>query len=107
MNAGELMTRQIVTVGRDATVREAVQQLNRHGITSMPVVDDDRIVGVLSEADLLRGEVFDDGPAHRQRPGSWPEPTQRTVGDVMTAHVISITEGVEAVDIARVMLEPE
>ena len=64
--AGELMTRKVVTVGPDATVKAAVQQLNRHSITSMPVVDDDnRLVGVVSEADLLRGDVFDDEPAHR------------------------------------------
>jgi CBS-domain-containing membrane protein len=104
--AGELMTRQIVTVGADATVKEAIQQLSSHGITSMPVVDDeDQLVGLVSEADLLRGEVFDDEPAHRRTPDSWPEPTPRTVGDVMTTHVLSVTEKVEAIDVARVMLE--
>ena len=51
----------------------------------MPVVDDeDQLVGVVSEADMLRGEVLDDTPAHGQTPGAWPEPTQRTVGNVMT-----------------------
>jgi CBS domain-containing protein len=106
MHAGELMTRQIVTIGPDAMVKEAIQRLNKYAITSMPVVDDqDRLVGVVSEADLLRGEVFDDAPAHRQTPSSWPQPAPVTVGDVMTTHVLSITEEVEAIDIARMMLE--
>jgi CBS-domain-containing membrane protein len=101
--AGELMTRQIVTISPEATIKEAIRQLNKHGITSMPVVDDEnRLVGVVSEADLLREEIVDDGPA---RPDSWPEPTPPTVGDVMTTHVLSVSERVEAVDIARVMLE--
>jgi CBS domain-containing protein len=103
--AGELMTRQIVTISPDTTVKEAIQQLNKHGITSMPVVDDEnRLVGVVSEADLLREEVFDDVPTH-VTPESWPEPTPCTVGDVMTTHVLSVSERIEAVDIARVMHE--
>jgi CBS domain-containing protein len=104
--AGELMTRKVVTVGPDTTVKAAVQQLNRHGITSMPVVDDDnRLVGVVSEADLLRGEVFDDEPAHRHTLGPRPEPGRHTVGEVMTTHVLSVTEASEAMDVARLMLD--
>lgn len=106
MYAREIMTRHVVTIGPEATVKEAIHRLNRYGITSMPVVDDaDRLVGVVSEPDLLRGEVLDDAPARRQVPGGWPERAPRTVGDVMTAHVMSVTEAVDAVDIARVMLE--
>jgi CBS domain-containing protein len=106
MYAQEIMTRHIMTIGPMATVQEAIQRLNRYGITSMPVVDDDdRLVGIVSEADLLRGEVLDGGSAHRHAPGSWPEQVPRVVGDVMTAHVLSVTEAVDAVDIARVMLE--
>jgi CBS domain-containing protein len=106
MYAQEIMTRHIVTIGPMATVKEAIQRLNRYGITSMPVVDDDdRLVGIVSEADLLRGGVLDAGSAHRHAPGSWPEQVPGVVGDVMTAHVLSVTEAVDAVDIARVMLE--
>ena len=62
MYAREIMTRHIMTIGPMATVKEAIQRLNRYGITSMPVVDDDdRLVGIVSEADLLRGEVLDGG----------------------------------------------
>ena len=104
--AGELMTRQVVTISPEATVKEAIQRLNKYGITSMPVVDDEnRLVGVVSEADLLRDEVFDDGPVHQQPPDSWPEPTRRRISDLMTTHVLSVSERVEAVEIARVMLE--
>ena len=48
MHAREIMTRHIVTIGPEATIKEAIQRLNRYGITSMPVVDDDdRLVGVV------------------------------------------------------------
>jgi len=106
MYAQEIMTRHIVTIGPMATVQEAIQRLNRYGITSMPVgADDDRLVGIVGEADLLRGEVLDAGSAHRHARGAWPEQVPQTVGDVMTAHVLSVTEAVDAMDIARVMLE--
>jgi CBS domain-containing protein len=59
---------------------------------------------VVSEADLLRGEIFDDTPAHRQTPDFWPE-SAPTVGDVMTTHVLSVSEKVEIIDVARMMLE--
>jgi hypothetical protein len=37
----------------------------------MPVVDDEnQLVGVVSEADVLHGEVLDDTPAHGQTPGA-------------------------------------
>jgi CBS domain-containing protein len=106
MYAQEIMTRHVMTIGPMATVNEAIQRLNRYGITSMPVVDGDgRLVGIVSEADLLRAEFLDGGSAHRHAPGSWPEQVPGVVGDVMTAHVLSVTEAVDAVDIARVMLE--
>ena len=41
-----------------------------------------------SEADLLRGEVLDGGPAHRHAPGSWPEQVPRMVSDVGQPHAV-------------------
>jgi len=49
-----------VTVRPDWPVRRALELLVEHGISGLPVVDaQDRIVGVVSEKDLLR--LFSDG----------------------------------------------
>ncbi|QNE73364.1 CBS domain-containing protein [Streptomyces finlayi] len=52
---GRLMTREVVSVRRDAPFKEIARTLSQHRVTAVPVVDDgDRVVGVVSEGDLLR-----------------------------------------------------
>jgi CBS domain-containing protein len=60
MNIREVMSPLPVTVRPDWPVRRALELLVEHGISGLPVVDaQDRIVGVVSEKDLLR--LFSDG----------------------------------------------
>ncbi|MFF3607857.1 CBS domain-containing protein [Streptomyces sp. NPDC002463] len=52
---GELMTREVVSVGGDAPFKEIVRILSQHRVTAVPVVDgENRVIGVVSEGDLLR-----------------------------------------------------
>ncbi|MEU5217345.1 CBS domain-containing protein [Streptomyces sp. NPDC020807] len=52
---GRLMTRDVVSVRGDAPFKEIVRTLARNRVTAAPVVDGGgRVVGVVSEADLLR-----------------------------------------------------
>ncbi|MFJ5708241.1 MULTISPECIES: CBS domain-containing protein [unclassified Streptomyces] len=51
----ELMTRDVVSVRGDAPFKEIVRILGQHRVTAVPVVDGDgRVLGVVSEGDLLR-----------------------------------------------------
>ncbi len=55
MKAGDIMTRDVVTVGPDTPVGNIVQLLLTRGITGVPVVDEaGALVGVVSDGDLLR-----------------------------------------------------
>ncbi|TMR88971.1 HPP family protein [Nonomuraea basaltis] len=57
----EVMSSPAITVRRTDPVRRAIRTLYGHDITAAPVVDDsDRLVGVVSELDLLRGEFEPD-----------------------------------------------
>lgn len=50
----DVMTHAVVSVGRGATVKEIVATMRRWGISALPVVSaEGRVVGVVSEADLL------------------------------------------------------
>ena len=50
-----IMTKDVVTVRPTTTLSEAVELLMEHGITGLPVVDEEgKVKGVLSEKDLLR-----------------------------------------------------
>lgn len=50
----EIMTHRVLTVGPDAPIREAVKLLLDHGVSGLPVVDEDRkLLGVISEIDII------------------------------------------------------
>ena len=50
----ERMTRQVVTLTENASLREALALLQRHRIRHIPVVEDERIVGILTDRDVKR-----------------------------------------------------
>jgi CBS domain-containing protein len=55
MNAGDVMTANVVTVGPATPIAEVVNTLLRQGISAVPVVDEHgAVLGVVSEGDLLR-----------------------------------------------------
>lgn len=54
MNVEELMTREVLMLSEDSTIRQAVKLIASNGVSGIPVVDDEgRIVGLVSQADLL------------------------------------------------------
>ena len=49
----EIMIREVVTVGPETPAREAIRLLKEHGIGCLPVVEEGRLVGIVSERDFL------------------------------------------------------
>jgi len=100
----EVMTHRPVTTHPRTPTKTALQMLDEHSITSMAVVDaENRIVGVVSEADLVRESLPADPRAHMVPP---PEDSRshrpRTVGDVMNRHPLAVhgeADLAEAVDL--------
>lgn len=61
MKASDIMTSPVITVGAETPVREIAALLFEHRISGVPVVEDGRLVGLVSEADLLhRHEIGTD-----------------------------------------------
>lgn len=55
MKVADLMTRRVVTVTPDASILDAAKLMLENKISGLPVVDAaDRVVGIVSEHDLLR-----------------------------------------------------
>lgn len=53
--AGAVMSAPAVTIGPDATVREAANLMVTRSLKRLPVVDgDDRLIGIITQRDLLR-----------------------------------------------------
>lgn len=57
------MSRQPWTVARDATVAQAHQIMRAHQIRHLPVVEDGKLVGIVSNRDLYLMETFPDARA--------------------------------------------
>lgn len=65
----EVMTRSVVTIGPERDARDAAQVMLERKIGALPVVDRGRLVGIVTETDLLRAFVknADDAAALRSR----------------------------------------
>jgi len=101
----EVMSSPAVTVPHTATIRQAVRVLCEHGITASPVVDGDgRLVGIVSEMDLLKG-AFEADPRAFARPATEPEiPTPHHVTQVMTEQVRTAGETGDVAELAEMMI---
>jgi CBS-domain-containing membrane protein len=53
--ARDVMTPNVVSIGKDATLAEIARTLERHGIKRVPVIEDGRLAGIVSRSDVLRG----------------------------------------------------
>ena len=54
LTAGDVMTRDVITVKKKTTIRELAELFNRHRISSAPVVDDNgEMIGIVTETDLI------------------------------------------------------
>lgn len=93
MRAREFMTGPAITVTPEVPVRGAAALLVSHGFTALPVVDGDkRLVGIVTEADLLRNGYVD-------------ETSGKTVGEVMTSPAVAMDADAQGSVIARVLVD--
>src|SRR5690606_12568706 len=81
--AAQIMSRDLRIASPTTTVSQALAMLKHHRLRNLPVLEDNRLVGIVSVIDLI-------GRAHRQRwwlPGRRREPLLR---EVMTSPVVSV-----------------
>ncbi len=51
---GEIMTRDVVTAAPDMDLRDAARLMLKHRVGGLPVVDDNKLVGIITESDIFR-----------------------------------------------------
>jgi CBS domain-containing protein len=117
MRARDVMTTDVITVDPDTTVQALATLLAERGISGAPVVDaGGRLVGVVSEGDLLHRTEIGAARRHRVRRRSWwlddyasanareyIKDHGRTVRDVMTRDVVTVTEDTELAEVAALL----
>ena len=58
LTVGEVMTRAVITAGPDREARDAAVLMLEHAIGALPVTDGGRLVGIVTETDILRAFVW-------------------------------------------------
>ncbi len=109
MRIGDLMTTEVVTIGPEASLKEAARLMLEAGVSGLPVTEDGRLVGIITEADFVAEEAE---RRPRRRAGllrffAHEEPElpskERHVGDVMTRDVYTVGAEDDHVEAARLM----
>ncbi len=95
MKVSEVMTRQVETVDPTATLREAAQKMKNLDVGPMPVCNGDRLMGMLTDRDIVIRAVAEEGRDPRDVP----------VGSIMTPDVIYCFDDQDAEEAARIMQE--
>jgi CBS domain-containing protein len=117
MRATDVMTTDVISVNPDTTVQDLAKLLADRGISGAPVVDQGgKLVGIVSEGDLLHRAEIGTAHRHRERRRSWwldhfaaeqardyIKSHSRTVKDLMTPDVVTVTEEAELADVAALL----
>lgn len=114
MKASDIMTTGVVSVGPDASVQDIAATLLRNRISAVPVVDPSgRLVGIVSESDLMRRAEA----GTERRHSAWLEmftskqtladefvkSHSRKIADVMTRKVVTVTPDTPIAEVAHVL----
>jgi CBS domain-containing protein len=93
MTLGDFMSREVLSVAPEDTIGEAAQRMADANVGSSVVLEHGRLIGILTERDLLR--------AMAQR----VHPSEARVREWMTAEPVAVSESTTADEAARLMVE--
>ena len=114
MKARDVMIAPVITVKPSSSVRELAQTLLKNHISAVPVVDDEgKLIGIVSEGDLLRRA---ESSTERRRPwwlllmtgeetlaAEYVKAHARKVGDIMVRDVVTAAPDTPLDEIATLM----
>jgi CBS domain-containing protein len=117
MRAMDVMTTDVITVNPEMTIQALATLLAERGISGAPVTDPaGKLIGVVSEGDLLHRAEIGTARRHRIRRRSWwldhfaadaardyIKSHGRTVNDIMTRDVVTVAEETDLGDVAAIL----
>ncbi len=94
MFVGKRMTKKVIVVTPEDTLKRAADLLADNRVHRLPVVKDGKLVGIVSDSDIRNAAVRDSAPG--DPPGARSAsalcaPGGRPVGEIMTREVITVT----------------
>jgi CBS domain-containing protein len=109
MKVEDVMTENVIALGPETPVKAVAETLASHRISGVPVVDDGRLLGVVSETDILELEAAEPRPGllsrlrgHGRREAKKAVSTAR---EAMSSPAITVPPHYDVALAARVMVE--
>jgi CBS domain-containing protein len=104
----DVMTRAVIAVGRDAPFKDIVRLMERWKVSALPVLEGEgRVIGIVSEADLLPKEEFRDGVpdrfTQRQRLSDLAKAGAQTAEELMSSPAVTVHGATTLAEAARIM----
>ena len=113
MRVRDIMTKKVIYCEAKTSVNEIAKKMLKYAITGMPVVENDKVIGIVTEADVMMQKAKIHIPAYIQildsflyleDPKEVPEEMQKILGitakDIMTNSVVTIDESAKVEDLA-------
>lgn len=106
MKVKELMTKNVLSVKKNISIRKLVKLLGDHSITGAPVVDDDgKLIGIVSSTDVIRAidhlirvHISIDEQQENKGKYNW-------VDGIMTSKVITVSEEDDVREVFHTLVE--
>jgi CBS domain-containing protein len=98
--AGRYMTHPVKTVTRQTTMRELEALFEKHDFNAFPVVEEGKMVGLVTKFDFLKTFAFTTG----QMLPHYDELMSRTAGDAMTEAVVHVEPAAPLTRVLQLMV---
>jgi len=96
MKVKDIMTKNVAYVNPMSTVADAARLMQKHNVGSIPVCDQNGVVGIVTDRDIVVRNV-----AHGNNPQS------TAVKDVMTSQVVTATPDMDVKDVSEIMAKQQ
>jgi CBS domain-containing protein len=98
--ADQYMTRVVTTVTRQTTIRELEALFEKHDFNSLPVVEDGKMLGIVTKFDFLRAFAFTTG----QMVPHYDELMRRPLAEMMTEAVVHVEPAAPLTRVLQLMV---
>lgn len=94
MKISEIMTKDVISLSVDDTAEHAAELMKEHNIGSIPVSTEERVVGIVTDRDIVLRCVAEGKDIKMQK-----------VRDIMTSNPVVGNQNIDVDDAARIMSE--
>ena len=101
LTVNDAMTRPVTTLSPDATVAELEDLFERYDYNSFPVVEDGRLVGIVTKFDFLRNFIFTSDSILPH----YNDLMQRRIGEIMRRQVTAVDPDMALTRVLQMMVD--